>query len=247
VSREKGRGPNWALIWTIIGVLLAGVGLLYISGILHPFPAPTATLNLTPFTVGPDCGPDYSTVDLHNIWQSDVSHTTTLSCGTGQFTIVQAPNARAISSVRMKIPQPHYQPDRDYSILVYIALGTQNSCAGVIFRSSPPRDYFVEICGDGEWAVLRSYQDIIETVQSGKSVLAGDLFRLNVEVSHDTLNAEIFRQVEGGNLSLPQVNLDPTFQDGYIGLFVDGHDPARPRTNPGASASFEGFVFTPLP
>jgi hypothetical protein len=60
MNHEEKQQPNWALLWTIAGVLVAlvlgFVGLLYQSGRILPQsptptpPTPTATPNVTPIT-----------------------------------------------------------------------------------------------------------------------------------------------------------------------------------------------------
>jgi hypothetical protein len=151
--------------------------------------------------------------------------------------------------VALSIPRPGYSPDRDYGVILAISeLAPPHSCAGVLVRWDGYRSYGVELCQDGVWAIFKTFgtTGLIENQQIGTfTVKKSGSYELNVEVSDDTLSAEI----EG--LGLPSVPMDPTFKDGSLGLFVDGGNPRDtaidPNANPGASAAFSQFKFTPLP
>jgi hypothetical protein len=260
------EGTDWprALVeWTIIGIIVAIVigfsALLYQANVFHPFPAPptpgpTATVTLhnskSVTQDRPSCTPD-NKVAPNSPWKSDGNNTTKYGCNSIGLIITQEPHAVYQSSVELPISGPGYQPDQDYSVSVQVSqFAPPHSCAGVLVRWRGYRAYGVELCQDGVWAIFKSFatNGNIEIQQIGRfTVKKSGSYQLDVEVSHDTLSAEVEDQ------GLPTVTLDPTFQDYAIGLFVDGTNPKPkdpsidPNSNPGASAIFSNFVFTPLP
>jgi hypothetical protein len=272
MSSDKRQGPNSGRIvagFKVLGGIVAGlaalasiaaiIGFLFSAGILRPIgPSspnstptlnPTPTLNTTPIVQNkPSCTLD-NKLDPNTPWQSGGEPTTTSSCTDAGLVITQAPHASSLATVVLRIPQPGYQPDRDYSISLQVShFASPQSCAGVLVRWSGIRAYGVELCQNGVWVIFKTFATTgtPEKLSGGNfTVTRSGSYQLNVEVSHDTLTGEV------ATSPLAQVPLDPTFQDLAIGLFVDGSDPNiplfNPSTNPGASAAFSSFIFTPLP
>jgi hypothetical protein len=258
---EGTDSPRAMVEWTIIGVIVAIVigfsALLYQANVFHPFPAlptpgPTATatlLNSKSVTQDrPSCTPD-NKVAPNSPWKSDGYNTTRYGCNSIGLIITQAPHAAYQSSVDLPISGPGYQPDQDYSVSVQVSqFAPPHSCAGVLVRWRGYRAYGVELCQDGVWTIFKSFASNgnVEIQQIGRFIVKkSGSYQLDVEVSHETLSAEVEDQ------GLPTLTLDPTFQDYAIGLFVDGTNlkdtSIDPSSNPGASATFSNFVFTPLP